>query len=936
MGDTGLDKRASADDVASLRESNDSSSASPILERPASVVSGDPAQLRKGFFNARVMDPRNEKRLSLTSPIGSYRLMPKAETLSSPLSSSVSLPDASIAGAGGTFIEKSSRTEASTSPTFATASPSSTSRPGFGSLRGSRGSTIRPAVSGAATTVSAVATVPYEQKLEDEIALGGLTSRAENKICADCSAPNPRWISITYGTWICSACAAVLKEVVGKAVANVQCLDFAWHYFGPEVVKALDFLGNKRANERLELNLTLPKPTPTSDVATKAAWMKAKYDEGLQSLTFSGYLNVAVAVRNSKKKLQWDRRFLRFHDNIIDIFLKEEDKDPMETIEMAMCGYKEFHEMDSWTITTKDTKIDSKLLFEVITPKKFFVFHASAANELYDWVQTLKLSSSAMRTETRKDDVNPSLLSMSHSDLSEAAVTTGGTKNPKLASDALKELLTKSLEEREKERIQLRARLSELTANLEEKMKARDEVVKRIEATDTQSSELEAQKRRIQLRICQLEPESQIIQKTVVVQEEDSSKIGGGLILQDDGSIKGGTVSKLLAAVTHEGSTDTENLQAFLLTYRSFTTPSDFLEKLRARFQIQPPPYIDEETLNKFVTTRQRPIRLKVVNVLKSWINHHYYDFELDSNLVLSLISFLDEVIEPAGMATTSEQLKRLLKKQIKGKTKNHEIMLDQSSIPAPILPPDLNNWTFLDIDPLEAARQLCLVEQELYRAIRPRECLNQAWNHKTQKETAAPNVLAMIRRFNRVSSWVTTTVVKKDTVEERSKVLQRMIVIAQHCRELHNYNAVQEILSGLSASPCHRLKHTWAALDQKTNQTLANLRKDLSNDCNFQSLRNVLKTESSPAIPYLGMYLTDLTFIEDGNPDMLQGGLINFAKRRRIAGVIREIQQYQNAPYHLEVVKPIFDWLKDIEGLDDAQAYALSLAAEPKEIKPS
>lgn len=42
-------------------------------------------------------------------------------------------------------------------------------------------------------------------------------------------------------------------------------------------------------------------------------------------------------------------------------------------------------------------------------------------------------------------------------------------------------------------------------------------------------------------------------------------------------------------------------------------------------------------------------------------------------------------------------------------------------------------------------------------------------------------------------------------------------------------------------------------------------------------------------------MFLTDLIFIEDGTPNFLTGTqLINFSKRRRIAHVIREIQQYQ------------------------------------------
>lgn len=47
-------------------------------------------------------------------------------------------------------------------------------------------------------------------------------------------------------------------------------------------------------------------------------------------------------------------------------------------------------------------------------------------------------------------------------------------------------------------------------------------------------------------------------------------------------------------------------------------------------------------------------------------------------------------------------------------------------------------------------------------------------------------------------------------------------------------------------------------------------------------------------------MYLTYLTFIEDGNPNFLPGDqkLINFAKWTKAAVVMREIQSFQQMPY--------------------------------------
>jgi hypothetical protein len=34
---------------------------------------------------------------------------------------------------------------------------------------------------------------------------------------------------------------------------------------------------------------------------------------------------------------------------------------------------------------------------------------------------------------------------------------------------------------------------------------------------------------------------------------------------------------------------------------------------------------------------------------------------------------------------------------------------------------------------------------------------------------------------------------------------------------------------------------------------------------------------------PYLGMYLTDLSFIEEGTPDFIPDGLLNFSKMRMV-----------------------------------------------------
>jgi son of sevenless-like protein len=65
-------------------------------------------------------------------------------------------------------------------------------------------------------------------------------------------------------------------------------------------------------------------------------------------------------------------------------------------------------------------------------------------------------------------------------------------------------------------------------------------------------------------------------------------------------------------------------------------------------------------------------------------------------------------------------------------------------------VPRNFRKLKFMDIDPLELARQLTIMDGRLFAKITPQECLGKAWPKEYGSE--APNISAMIDMSNAVS----------------------------------------------------------------------------------------------------------------------------------------------------------------------------------------
>ncbi|KAI7877714.1 ras GEF [Lichtheimia hyalospora FSU 10163] len=406
------------------------------------------------------------------------------------------------------------------------------------------------------------------------------------------------------------------------------------------------------------------------------------------------------------------------------------------------------------------------------------------------------------------------------------------------------------------------------------------------------------------------------------------------IVYGQDGNIKGGTLRALVERLTLHDSLDTSFIATFLLTYRSFCTTEEFLSLLEQRYNIRPTEELTPWELEEWSERKQKLVRLRVFNVMKIWLENYYND---EDQFILNRLEFFTNTVIRDTSPFSADQLNRLIRMRKDQDANSGLKKLVPNALPGPmpILPKDITRLALMEIDPTELARQLTVMDFKLYSSIRPIECLNKAWSQ--DDEMAASSVKQSIDYCNRLTCWVSDSILSNDEAKKRVVVIKYWAQVASKCRNMNNYNTCMAIISAFDTSSIGRLKKTWELVGNRTSQTLANIRRLMGANRNFQEYRDLIHSINPPCIPFLGIYLQDLTFIEDGNADYIQksAGLINFAKRAKTAEVIREINQFQNAPYIFTHIPELQTFIKtNLEGSRDVDMlYQRSLQIEPREV---
>ncbi|XP_047633098.1 ral guanine nucleotide dissociation stimulator-like 3 isoform X3 [Phacochoerus africanus] len=402
---------------------------------------------------------------------------------------------------------------------------------------------------------------------------------------------------------------------------------------------------------------------------------------------------------------------------------------------------------------------------------------------------------------------------------------------------------------------------------------------------------------------------------------------------------------------------------AFLATHRAFVPTARVLGLL---LPPPPPPLPPGVELKK---TEGRDLSLNknlraVVSVLGSWLRDHPQDFQdppAHSDLG-SVCTFLSWAAPSGAEAQEAEKLLGDFLEEAEQEQEEEEQSqawggsLGAAQIPYPDSPAGCleeeerlvrEGPELLDFSVDEVAEQLTLMDVELFSRVRPCECLGSVWSQRDRPGATgtAPTVRATVTQFNRVIGCVLGSVLGEPglAAPQRAQRLEKWIRIAQRCRELRNFSSLRAILSALQSNPIYRLKRSWGAVSREPLSTFRKLSQIFSDENNHLSSREILsqdeatkasQEEDTPPgsllsklppgpVPYLGTFLTDLVMLDTALPDILEGDLINFEKRRK------QLQRCCQS-YCLSPRLPVLAALRAQCQLSEEQSYSISRVIEP------
>jgi hypothetical protein len=364
-----------------------------------------------------------------------------------------------------------------------------------------------------------------------------------------------------------------------------------------------------------------------------------------------------------------------------------------------------------------------------------------------------------------------------------------------------------------------------------------------------------------------------------------------------------GTLNKLVAMLADDNVQDPEYIDVFLQTHTSFISSHRLFSRLVHRYK----KYSQSNLSNEY----SHFVQMRIINVIKKWLKISFVDFE-EEKMKRAFDEFLDYLKSNDKGKEYAEFLKATWTSCVAQKEELKKDIVPGPNAPKPLVPKMKTTLDLIDIEPIELARQLTLVDYKLFRDIVPATLSN-----KARESGDIPSLKAIKNRSELIQKWVCLEIISTDTMKQRVMVLAHFISVVYKLMEINNYHTALCVYLGIASHHVVNMKETWKALTNKCMERWKHLSSIMSPYANFEKLRQRLATCRPPMLIPLSVIFHDLVLIEEEQnfykerEDTVDNELINFEKFRRLKEVIDQFTKCQSRPYMFHKVDVIQDYIE-------------------------
>ncbi|OWB61969.1 hypothetical protein B5S29_g2877 [[Candida] boidinii] len=417
-------------------------------------------------------------------------------------------------------------------------------------------------------------------------------------------------------------------------------------------------------------------------------------------------------------------------------------------------------------------------------------------------------------------------------------------------------------------------------------------------------------------------------------------------LIYDSNGLKGGNKKGLISKFVNPVNVDELFYRSFLLMFKTIMTPEELFSHLIEKYHTSMPEALTYEEYGIWLESKLRPMQQHILNSFEKLFKE-YWNVNYNSN----------DLIEIWGQFTSNnvsipKSLKDLGFKVMECETQqeiydnfgtgNPKTIKPSQKAPPPLFSDVIFKKGIVsirEVDITEVARQITLLQFELYSKINKFELLHRAWSPRKYGPIGqSKSISAFIQQCNTLTHFTSYLILTKTDYRRRADMIKYFIVLAEKFVRIKNFSSMTAIISALGSTQISRLKKTWELIPQHVLANFNRMDSLMSIGKNYSEYRNMLKfidSNSEPCLPFFGVYLSDLRFMSDGNADYLHKDrrLINMNKKMMITSTIEDALKYLISPYNFEKIDEIQNYLqehfKDLP--NEEKMYEMSIKLEAR-----